>query len=142
MGDAANQVTHEAEEQCSEHRRNTGGNRRTEEHGVQCNNLGGVRSKHVVDEEVRQNQDRERHGPRHAADAVGRLLTNPVHDLELLQVVCHTDEHGEEDEGGPCTGVLRQVLPGQDLGDQQNCDAEECGAGGVNTQGGAGNPQD
>ena len=142
MGDAANQVAHEAEEQRREHRRNTGSYRRTEEHGVQRHNLCGVRSEHVVDEEVRQNQNRKCHRPRHAADAVCRLLTDPVDDLELLQVVRHADEHGEEDEGGPCAGVLRHVLPGQDLGHQQNTDAEECGAGGVNTQGGAGNPQD
>ena len=142
MGDAANQVAHEAEEQRREHRRNTGSHRRTEEHGVQCHNLRGVRSEHVVDEEVRQNQDRERHGPCHAADAVRRLLTDPVDDLELLQVVCHADEHGEEDEGGPCAGVLRHVFPGENLSYQQNCDAEECGAGGVNTDRSAGNPQD
>ena len=142
MGDAANQVTHEAEEQCREHRRNTGGNSCAEEHCVQCHDLGGVRSEHVVDEEVRQNQDRERHGPRHAADAVGGLLANPVHNLERLEVVGHAHEHGEEDEGGPGAGVLRHVLPGQNLGHQQNTDAKEGCTGGVNAQGGTGHPQD
>ena len=142
MGDAANQVAHEAKEQCREHRRNTRRDGRTEEHSVQGHDLGGVRGEHVVNEEVGQNQHGEGQGPGHAADAVGGLLANPVHDLELLQVVRHADEHGEEDEGGPGAGVLRHVLPGQNLGHQQNTDAEESGAGGINTQCGTGHPQD
>ena len=142
MRQSAEQAADETEDQRTEQRRRSGGDRRTEEHGIHRDDLRGVRREQIVHVEVDEREDGERHQPRQAVDAGRHLVADPVDHLELAEFVGHRDEHTEEDQRLPRSGVGDDVLPRQHAGDEKNRDAREGRRRRVDVQLFAKTPQD
>ena len=140
MSDTADKVAGKAEEKCGEHWGSTRRNCCPQEHSIEGDNLRGVRSKHVVNVEVHQNQNAKGERPGHTRNAVCGAVTYPINNLELFELIRHAHKHREENEGGPSTGVIRHIFPGEHFSHEKNCDAEEGCTGRANTPGRAANP--
>ena len=123
--DGAKQVADVAEGEGREHRRGTRGDGRTQEDAVHRDDLRGVRGEHVVRVEVHEREDRESHGPGHAADGTGDHRADPRDDAQVVQVLRHAHQDREEDQGVPGGAVLGHVVPGEHLGHQQHRDADD-----------------
>lgn len=143
MRGAAHEVGEDAEDKggdeggsptCDQHR---------EEGGVHGANVRGPGGEHVVAVEIKENHHQESGLPRESGggDELDDSLGEPRDESVLVEVSRHGNEGGEPGEGVPGRALGEALLPGDDAGDEQGGEADECGGDGADANLGAEDPE-
>lgn len=139
------EATHEVGEHAQQHGgchgRSASGDAHSQEGAVHGGDMRGGAGEQVVGQEVHNAQDDERSDPGQAAHSAGHKGAEPGDEAQGVEVGGHHDQHGEPHQGVPCAFLVLDVVPGEDVGEEQEAQADESGDGGVEVDGAAGDPQ-
>src|SRR5262249_60215987 len=98
-----------------------------EKRGVYRSGMRRVAGEEVVAVEVRETGADESRPPADALEARADMAAEPADHAQLTERAGHHQHRAEPDERIPRLGLVEEVVPSQDAGDEQKCDRDQRG---------------